>query len=107
MSISSVTTHELRIVDGVNVVDLDPAGVRRVRDVLRAGGFDCACIASLWDPGNHAWLGTPPFPTGYEAVRGRIGHVHVKDVADGPTWVVAGEGVCDWPAQVKARRALL
>jgi L-ribulose-5-phosphate 3-epimerase len=190
---------ELRTVDGVNVVDLDPGGVRRVRDVLRAGGFDCTGIASpflkcnpdeeqdgileralhvaaeldapfvrcfswwresqpdalrprllpvlqqaaarcreagiplllenehacniataqeaawylerapdlalIWDPGNHAWLGTPPFPAGYEAVRGRIGHVHVKDVADGPTWVVAGEGVCDWPAQVKALAA--
>jgi sugar phosphate isomerase/epimerase len=34
----------------------------------------------LWDPGNSLYANEPPFPDGYEALRGgRMGHFHIKD----------------------------
>jgi sugar phosphate isomerase/epimerase len=59
----------------------------------------------IWDPGNEAMLGSSPFPAGYQAVRGRVAHVHVKDVTADREWKVAGEGVCDWPGQLAALAA--
>jgi sugar phosphate isomerase/epimerase len=39
----------------------------------------------LWDPANNCWAHEPAWPDGYEAARGHIGHIHVKDVvADTP-----------------------
>ena len=36
-----------------------------------------------WDPGNAAARGEKPYPDGYDALpKGRIGHVHCKDVVD-------------------------
>jgi L-ribulose-5-phosphate 3-epimerase len=40
-------------------------------------------LGLIWDPGSEAMLGGHPFPDGYQAVKGRVDHVHVKDVADG------------------------
>lgn len=37
-------------------------------------------LRALWDPGNAIYAGEQPFPAGYQAVRGCLGHVHVKDV---------------------------
>jgi sugar phosphate isomerase/epimerase len=193
-----IRSLELRMVDGVNVVDLAPDALRRVRELLRGGGFDCCGIAGpflkcspdedhtevlerelsvaaelgaprvrtfswwrgaqpeevrsrllpvlasavertrsaglrlvlenehmcnvgtgaeaawylerlpdlglIWDPGNEAMVGGRPFPDGYRAVRGRVDHVHVKDVANG-AWALAGEGVCQWGEQLKALAA--
>ena len=39
-----VETVELRTVDGAQLVDHDPATVRRVRSAIRGGGFGCAVI---------------------------------------------------------------
>lgn len=33
----------------------------------------------IWDPGNEAALGSNPIPDGYEQVKDRIHHVHLKD----------------------------
>ncbi|MDR0271607.1 sugar phosphate isomerase/epimerase family protein [Paenibacillus sp.] len=38
-------------------------------------------VLALYDPGNHLWDpdGELPFPDGYEALRGHICHIHLKD----------------------------
>jgi L-ribulose-5-phosphate 3-epimerase len=59
-----------------------------------------------WDPGNAAMLGEVPYPNGYEAVRGKMGHMHVKDVRKSPTgkleWAPVGGGFIDWRGQFGA-----
>lgn len=61
-----------------------------------------------WDPGNEAALGSPAFPDGYEYVRGRVLHMHVKDVnrhldgAKRPEWFVkVGSGSIDYAQQFR------
>lgn len=34
----------------------------------------------LWDPGNSLYCSEPAYPDGYEALRGCLGHVHIKDL---------------------------
>lgn len=34
----------------------------------------------LWDPGNSLYCAEPAYPDGYEALRGCLGHIHIKDV---------------------------
>lgn len=57
-----------------------------------------------WDPANA--IGTPetPFPDGYEALKKWIVNVHIKDTNKGALLecVPVGEGVVDWPGQIKA-----
>jgi sugar phosphate isomerase/epimerase len=59
-----------------------------------------------WDPGNAAMLGETPYPDGYEAVRGRMGHMHIKDVRKDEAgklhWAPVGGGFIDWRGQFKA-----
>jgi sugar phosphate isomerase/epimerase len=62
-----------------------------------------------WDPGNEAALGSQAFPAGYQHVRGRVLHVHVKDVtrqlegASRPQWFVkVGTGSIDYKEQFRA-----
>jgi L-ribulose-5-phosphate 3-epimerase len=59
-----------------------------------------------WDPGNAAMLGEVPFPNGYAAVRGRLGHMHAKDVRKSSTgkleWAPVGGGLIDWRGQFEA-----
>jgi sugar phosphate isomerase/epimerase len=60
-----------------------------------------------WDPGNATARGEKAYPTGYEALpKGRIRHVHCKDVVDlgnGKTdWAPMGKGVIDWLGQFRA-----
>lgn len=59
-----------------------------------------------WDPGNAAMLGEVPFPNGYAAVRGKLGHMHVKDVRKSSTgkleWAPVGGGFIDWRGQFEA-----
>lgn len=55
----------------------------------------------IWDPGNEAALGSTPYPDGYEQVRGRIAHVHVKDCDASGGWVRMGDGVIDWVGQLR------
>jgi sugar phosphate isomerase/epimerase len=64
-------------------------------------------VRAVWDPGNAFMAGELPFPTGYEAIKDFIAHVHVKDaaVAPGalvPAWTVVGAGEIDWAGQFAA-----
>jgi sugar phosphate isomerase/epimerase len=34
----------------------------------------------LWDPANNCYAHERMFPEGYDPIRGRIGHIHIKDV---------------------------
>jgi sugar phosphate isomerase/epimerase len=56
----------------------------------------------IWDPGNEAMLGSLPFPEGYDHVRGRVIHVHLKDVDEKGNWTKMGTGVIDYPAHLRA-----
>jgi sugar phosphate isomerase/epimerase len=63
----------------------------------------------IWDPGNEAMLASRPFPEGYEHVRGRVYHVHVKDAnrnlpeaAPGEGFVKVGTGSIDYVGQFRA-----
>ncbi len=38
------------------------------------------CLRVLWDPGNSLYCAEEPHPAGYEAVRGCLAHIHLKDV---------------------------
>jgi len=59
-----------------------------------------------WDPANvaHALADEDPVETGYPLVRRFVANVHVKDVAmtgGKPTWTMLGDGIIDWPAQLR------
>jgi L-ribulose-5-phosphate 3-epimerase len=59
----------------------------------------------IWDPGNEAALGSNPFPDGYEQVKHRIHHVHLKDpvaIAEGTAFTQMGQGAIDYTGQFKA-----
>ena len=76
--------------------------------ILRA--TDHPALQAIWDPGNDFVSGGQPYPEGYEAVRGRICHVHVKDarVVDHATgliaWEAVGRGEVDYVEQFAALR---
>ena len=60
-----------------------------------------------WDPGNATARGEKAFPDGYASLpKGRIGHLHCKDVVDlggGKTeWAAMGKGIIDWAGQFRA-----
>ena len=67
-------------------------------------------VRAVWDPGNAFMDGEVPFPTGYEAIKPFLAHVHVKDaqVVPGklaPEFSAVGGGDIDWAGQVRALRA--
>jgi L-ribulose-5-phosphate 3-epimerase len=62
-----------------------------------------------WDPGNAAMLDETPYPHGYEAVKGRFAHMHIKDlrknaVTGKKEWAPVGGGIIDWKGQIQALR---
>lgn len=66
----------------------------------------------IWDPGNEAVLGSNPFPAGYQHVRGRIFHLHIKDanrnlvgVRHEERFVKLGAGSIDYVKQFRALAA--
>jgi sugar phosphate isomerase/epimerase len=68
-----------------------------------------AAFGVIWDPGNEAALGSTPYPDGYNYVRGRIFHVHLKDagrhIEKGKrrrAWVKVGDGIIDYVGQMRA-----
>jgi L-ribulose-5-phosphate 3-epimerase len=67
---------------------------------------DSPNLKALWDPGNEAHGGRVAYPDGYEAVKGLIGHVHLKDAlikADGePKCVPIGLGEVSFADQLQA-----
>ena len=65
--------------------------------------------AALWDPCNAFFdgAGEPPFPNGYNAVRGQVAHVHLKDatrsgVGGEPVLTALGDGEVDVAGQLAA-----
>jgi sugar phosphate isomerase/epimerase len=65
-------------------------------------------LGLIWDPGNEAALGCAPFPTGYNAVRDRIHHVHLKDatnLGEPVGFTVMGEGIIPYEEQFRALHA--
>ncbi len=66
------------------------------------GHINSQSFGVIWDPGNEAMLGSRPFPDGYDHIRGRIAHVHLKDVDEKGNWVKVGTGVIDYPGQLHA-----
>jgi L-ribulose-5-phosphate 3-epimerase len=92
-------------------------GLENVRSCWANSGYntgrildavDHPALRAIWDPGNDYVSGGQPHPEGYEAVRGRICHVHVKDAhvvdaASGLTaWDAVGRGEVDWEVQLTA-----
>lgn len=66
--------------------------------------LDSPAFGAIWDPGNEAALGSSPFPEGYHHVRGRIFHVHLKDVSQDEEFVKMGTGIIDYVGQLRALR---
>ncbi len=65
-------------------------------------------LGVIWDPGNEAALGSVPFPNGYNAIRERIHHVHLKDIVrlgDATAFTAIGDGVIAYEAQFRALAA--
>jgi L-ribulose-5-phosphate 3-epimerase len=59
----------------------------------------------IWDPGNCLWADADPYPRHYEAVRGLVAHVHVKDArrVNGKVQPCrAGTGAVDYRGQLRA-----
>lgn len=93
----------LRLADqyGVDVaVESEPSVI--VSDILRLDQFirllDHPRVGALYDPGNEMTEKNPypPYPDGYERLRGRIRHVHVKDMRRGLIPSRLGEGDVDF-----------
>jgi len=62
-------------------------------------------LGLIWDPGNEAALGSVPFPDGYNAIRDRIHHVHLKDavrIEHNSAFTTIGEGVIPYEDQFRA-----
>jgi len=68
-----------------------------------------ATFGVIWDPGNEAALASTAYPDGYNYVRGRIFHVHLKGVGrhrepgkSRRAWVKMGDGIIDYVGQMRA-----
>ena len=62
----------------------------------------------IWDPGNEAFVGSNPFPAGYQHVRRHVLHMHVKDAIYTPQerrFVKMGTGSIDYIGQLRALAA--
>jgi len=64
------------------------------------------CLQAVWDLGNAFCAGEDPFPAGYEAIRGYVVHVHLKDAVRLATgqcrFVAIGDGEINYEGQFKA-----
>lgn len=59
-----------------------------------------------WDPGNCAMYGEQPFPKAWDMFdHSRIGHMHLKDVAD-KKWKPVGSGEIDFKGQFEALKKM-
>ncbi len=59
-------------------------------------------LGVIWDPGNEAVMDSEAFPGGYDRVRDRVIHVHLKDADEGGNWTKMGTGIIDYPGQFRA-----
>lgn len=69
--------------------------------------IDSPQVAALWDPGNELYAPVPlqPYPYGYELLKSRIAHIHLKDaVRDGKETISAAmcRGQVDYEGQFRA-----
>ena len=69
--------------------------------------FDSRNLKLIWDPGNAYAAGEEaPFPGGYEKVKEKIIHIHVKDAIFDEQgkriWKPIGQGVVDYKGQMEA-----
>ena len=57
----------------------------------------------IWDPGNAAMLDPSAFTGlgGFEDIRARVAHVHVKDVTASQEWTRIGDGIVDFAALLR------
>ncbi len=70
--------------------------------MIRAVGSKA--LRANWDPCNALGTGEVPYPDGYNAIKGYIANVHVKDTVTNSliSCVPVGEGVIDWKGQIGA-----
>jgi sugar phosphate isomerase/epimerase len=75
------------------------AATRRIIDEVGS-----PALGANWDPCNAFGTDELPYPDGYAAVRPVIMNVHAKDTSRGSLiqCVPIGEGVIDWPGQIRA-----
>lgn len=63
-------------------------------------------VGLIWDPGNAFFAGETPYPDGYNLIKDRIVHVHIKDAGKDekgkPIWLPAGKGEIDFQGQLRA-----
>src|SRR5215211_1148015 len=59
-------------------------------------------LGVIWDPGNEAVMDSEPFPAGYDQVRDRVVHVHLKDADENGNWTKMGTGIIDYTGQFRA-----
>lgn len=79
---------------------------QEVRDLVQA--VDSPGLGIMWDAGNAQWAGVEAYPDGYELVKDRTYHVHVKDItfADGdPHGTVLGQGTVNFRGMFAALQA--
>jgi sugar phosphate isomerase/epimerase len=78
---------------------------RPLRQILRS--IDHPALGANWDPGNAFFAGDQPFPSGYEALKGLVRHIHFKDAMRDPSgechFVLDGQ--IDWAGQIQALAA--
>ena len=81
-------------------------GAETARVIEKVGS---PALKMIWDPGNAFMAGEQPFPSGYNAARPHIAHVHIKDARalDNGTleWTVVGDGEIDYKGQFEALAA--
>ena len=85
-------------------LEFDPSvyatNARKVRLILDA--VQSPQVVALYDPGNDLWDPDReiPYPDGYEHLKGKIGHIHLKDAVittDGVKGTAIGAGEVDYP----------
>jgi L-ribulose-5-phosphate 3-epimerase len=59
-------------------------------------------LGVIWDPGNEAVMDSEPFPGGYDQVRDRVVHIHLKDADENGNWTKMGTGIIDYRGQFRA-----
>lgn len=98
----------LRAEDGVIVLEPDPSvntpNGRTIAQLVRTIGD--SRVGALWDPGNILFdeEGETPYPDGYDALKGMVRHLHLKDAVrekGQPRVVPVGEGSVDFEGQLR------
>jgi len=69
--------------------------------------FDSPNLKLIWDPGNAYASGEKtPYPNGYEKIKDKIIHIHIKDAITNEqgknVWKPIGKGNVDYNGQLKA-----